>query len=361
MAVEIATRVVDGDGHVLEDVAAIYELLAPEYRAFVRSADALFPPLDHVHSGMPFTIPPVREGRGNPGPTGWKQFLDESGIAWTVLYPTIALAYGKMPTPDYAVALCRAYNDWLHQTYVTADPRFKGIAIVPMQDPPAAAKELRRAVTELGFIGAMLPSNGLALPFSSPFYAPLFDEANRLGAPLSVHGGCHDRFGFDFQPAYIPIHAMGHPTGLMHCCADMTYNGMFERYPNLRVAYLEGGVAWLLLLLERLHDSHEAIFQYVPPEGLMIREGQDPRKYIKSLIADDRIYLGIETEELTLPFALQVVGNRPFLYSSDFPHEVTLESCRHDIGELMESTLISEDDKLAMLHRNAERFYQLKP
>jgi predicted TIM-barrel fold metal-dependent hydrolase len=147
----------------------------------------------------------------------------------------------------------------------------------------------------------------------------------------------------------------------MHCCADMTYNGLFETFPKLRVAYLEGGVAWLLLLLERLHDSHEAIFQYIPPDEPIIREGQDPRKYIKHLIATDRIYLGIETEELTLPFALKVVGNKPFLYSSDFPHEVTLESCRHDIAELMESTEVSEDDKLAMLHRNAERFYTLQP
>lgn len=361
MAVQIATRIVDGDGHVLEDLPAIFEHLAAEYHAFVRSPQVLFPPLDHLHSGVPFITPPARAGRGNPGPEGWQRFLDDSGIAWTVLYPTIALAYGKMPTPDYAVALCRAYNDWLYHTYVRVDARFKGIAIIPMQDPPEAAKELRRAITELGFIGAMLPSNGLALPFSSKFYWPVFEEANRLGCPLAVHGGCHDRFGFDHQRSYIPIHAMGHPTGLMHCCADMTYNGLFETFPKLRVAYLEGGVAWLLLLLERLHDSHEAIFQYIPPDEPIIREGQDPRKYIKHLIATDRIYLGIETEELTLPFALKVVGNKPFLFSSDFPHEVTLESCRHDIAELMESTEVSEDDKLAMLHRNAERFYTLQP
>ena len=113
-----------------------------------------------------------------------------------------------------------------------------------------------------------------------------------------------------------------------------------------------------MLLLERLHDSHETIFQYMPPDAYGLREEQDPRKYIKELIADDRFYLGIETEELTLPFALKVVGNRPFLYSSDFPHEVTLDSCRHDIAELMESAELADDDKTAMLYRNAERFYR---
>jgi len=53
------------------------------------------------------------------------------------------------------------------------------------------------------------------------------------------------------------------------------------------------------------------------------------------------------------------VGNQPFLYSSDFPHEVTNESCKHDIGELMESDEITNDDKAALLYRNAERFYKL--
>jgi hypothetical protein len=129
----------------------------------------------------------------------------------------------------------------------------------------------------------------------------------------------------------------------------------------VRIAFLEGGIAWLLMLLERLHASHETHFQHIPPGEFGIGEDQDPAKYIKDLIAKDRFYLGIETEELTMSFALKVVGNRGFLYSSDFPHEVTLESCRHDIAELMESDEITEADKSALLYGNAERFYQIKP
>lgn len=142
-------------------------------------------------------------------------------------------------------------------------------------------------------------------------------------------------------------------------CANILYNGIFERFPNVRIAFLEGGVAWLLLLLERLHASHETHFEYLPPDDYGISEDQDPAQYIKDLIAADRLYLGVETEELTMPFALKLVGNRGFLYSSDFPHEVTLASCKHDIEELMESDELTMDDKESMLSRNAERFYRL--
>ena len=114
-----------------------------------------------------------------------------------------------------------------------------------------------------------------------------------------------------------------------------------------------------MLLLERLHGAHETHFQHIPSGEYGIREGEEPTQYIKKLIAEDRFYLGIETEELSLPFTIKAVGNKPFLYSSDFPHEVTNESCKHDIGELMESDEITDDDKAAMLWRNAETFYKL--
>lgn len=56
-------------------------------------------------------------------------------------------AYGKIVSLDYAVAVTRAYNDWLHEIYLQFNSRFKGMAIIPMQDPDEAVKELRRALS----------------------------------------------------------------------------------------------------------------------------------------------------------------------------------------------------------------------
>jgi predicted TIM-barrel fold metal-dependent hydrolase len=359
MSGQTATRIIDGDGHIIEDNAGIIAHMESPYRKIAERKGVVFPPLDHLHSARAVETPPQRDGRPMVGPKGWLDFLDDVGIEWTVLYPTTALAYGKIVSLDYAVALCKAYNDWLHRTYMSFNPRFKGMAIIPMQDPEEAAKELRRAVTELGMMGAMMPSNGLAQPLGSKTYWPVYAEADRLGCCLAVHGGAHDRFGMDHMNMYVPVHALGHPWGLTISCADIIYNGIFDRFPRVRIAFLEGGVAWLLLLLERLHASHETHFQYIPPGEFGVREGDDPSKYIIGKIKDDRFFVGVETEELTMPFAIKIVGSGPFLYSSDFPHEVTHDSCKRDIGELMESDEITAEDKAALLYRNSERFYKL--
>ena len=355
-------RVIDGDGHITEDEKAIGARMEAPYRDYaLRSGSVVFPPLDHLHAGRAVDTPPRRDGRPVIGPKGWCDFLDDVGVEWTVLYPTKALAYGKIVSLDYAVAACRAYNDWLHETYLKFDSRFRGMAIIPLQDPQEAAKELRRAVSELGMMGAIMPSNGLPQPLGAKTYWPVYEVANELGCCLAVHGGAHDRFGLDQMNMYVPVHALGHPWGLTLNCANILYNGIFERFPKVRIAFLEGGIAWLLLLLERLHASHETHFQHIPDGQFGIGEDREPTKVIKKLIDDKRLYLGIETEELTMPFAIKIVGNKPFLYSSDFPHEVTNESCKHDLCELMESGEITEDDKAALLYRNAEDFYQLRP
>jgi len=359
MSANLGTRIIDGDGHIMEDNAGIIAHMEGAYRDIAARKGTCFPPLDHLHSGRAVETPPQRDGRAPVGPKGWLEFLDDIGIDWTVMYPTLALSYGKIVSLDYAVAVCKGYNNWLAETYLKANARFKSMAIIPMQDPQEAAKELRRAVTELGFLGAMMPSNGLSQPLGAKQFWPIYEEANRLGCCLAVHGGAHDRFGMDHMNMYVPVHALGHPWGLTINCADILYNGIYERFPRVRIAFLEGGIAWFLLLLERLHASHETHFQHIPEGEFGVREGQDPAKELKKLVKDGRIYLGIETEELTMPFAIKIVGNSPFLYSSDFPHEVTHESCKHDIGELMESEEINADDKAAMLWRNAENFYKL--
>jgi predicted TIM-barrel fold metal-dependent hydrolase len=77
-------------------------------------------------------------------------------------------------------------------------------------------------------------------------------------------------------------------------------------------------------------------------------------------VDENRIFVGVEGDELMLPFAVSVVGNKPFIFSSDFPHEVNNDTCKEELEELAENKRLTTEDKDAVRYRNAERFYGLR-
>jgi predicted TIM-barrel fold metal-dependent hydrolase len=97
------------------------------------------------------------------------------------------------------------------------------------------------------------------------------------------------------------------------------------------------------------------------PRGrfLKLRDKESISDYIRRHVDEDRIFVGVEGDELTLPFAVGLVGNKPFIFSSDFPHEVNNESCKAELEELNENKRLTKEDKDAVRYRNSERFYGL--
>jgi predicted TIM-barrel fold metal-dependent hydrolase len=353
--------VVDGDGHIFEDEKAIQGLLPAAYRkdgsnVFSRS---LFPPIDHLHSANLLKMPPG--SFPTVGPDGWLEFLEDVGIERTVLYPTRALAYGKVVNRDWAIDVARAYNDWLYQAYLQRSPRFRAVGLIPMQEPEEAVKELRRIVEELGFCGAMIPSMGLKGHLGSKEYWPVYAEANRLGCCLGIHGGAHEGLGMDYLNPYAPVHGLGHPFGQMIAFGGIVFNGIFDKFPNIKIGFLEAGVAWLLLCLERFDRSWETHIQY-DPEGayLQLLPGEKVSEYIVRHVNAGRIFVGCEGNEPILAQAIKMAGNKPFMFSSDFPHEVNNDICKQEIREFLENEELTQDDQQAFLHGNAERFYGLR-
>ena len=350
---------VDADGHVLEDLAALQRRIPRSYAEhFDTPVASLVPPLDHLHA-QPMIVRGV--SRQAVGVDKWLAFLDEVELEATVLYPSHGLSYGKITNYDWARTYTRIYNDWLHETYLDADPRFNGMALVPLQEPDAAIEELRYAVTELGMRGAVLPSRGLPLDLGSRIYWPFFEEADRLGCAVAIHGGCHDGIGLDHANVYAGAHALGHPVGQMTGFVDLLLNGVIDRCPNARFGFLEGGVAWMLVLIERLPRSFET-HSHVSLRGeiLELQGSDDIADHVRGLIASGRVFVGAEGEEPALPYAIEALGN-PFMFSSDYPHEVTIESCLHELQEVTDHELLSGGDKEAFLGANAARFYGLGP
>lgn len=353
-----AMRIIDGDGHVIEDIAGIERFLPPAYKSYAgKFLSTLFPPMDHFHAAHLVKMPPEILNRGPVGFEGWIRFLDEVGIEKTIMYPTVGLGYGKMVSIEWMQAATRAYNDWIYVTYLERSNRFQAVGLIPLRDPDAAVKELRRIVKELGMVGAMLPSTGLAYPLGAREYWPVYEEADRLGCCLGIHGGGHSGLGFDQLNIFSAIHALGHPVGMMIAFASMLFNGVFDRYPNMRTGFMEAGVAWILTMLERCDGSYKS--QPSADALIQLEKGETVRQHILKLIKDGRMFIGCEGDEPELAATIRVIGSQAFIFSSDFPHEVSAESCKEEIAELIENNLLSRADKAAILASNAERLYGL--
>src|SRR6266545_5744417 len=348
-------QIIDADGHITEGA------YAEEIARFMPNGQgrSIFPALDHFHT---YYIRPSSTPFGSPDAAEWVGFLDDVGIEWTAVYPTSGLAVGRIVSVDWAIAACRAYNNWLHERYVNVTPRVKGVALIPLQDPQAATEELHRAVTELGMVGAMLPSNGEGIKshLGDPIYYPVYEEAEKLSCALAVHGGCHHNFGMDSFSTYYPVHALGHPFGIVVQAAAMLSHGVFERFPGLRVGFLEGGATWVPFYLDRMRRSYEGHVQQnihgefvtgpQPSEGAI--------EHFKRHVREGRIFVGFDCDDEGLGYAIHRAGREPFLFASDYPHEsFNAQTCRREIDELLEREDLTEEDKSAVLAGNATRFY----
>lgn len=354
-------RIIDADGHVAEDSAAIIAHMPQPYRDKAREQPfSPFPPFDHLHAGHLVDMPPGAFNR-KVGCEEWLAFLNEVGLEAAVLYPTAGVASSNIVNPDWAIDAARAYNDWLSESYLKRSPRFRGLALLPQPalNPRAAADELRRAVADLGMCGAVIPSNSLhAPPLGNPVYAPVYQAANELACCAAVHGGVHGSMGMEGLDPYAAVHAIGHPLGQMISLASIVFNGVLERFPKIKFGFLEGGVAWLLFCLERFDRSYEThVMRDLRGAYLKLRPGEKVSEYIHRHIKGRRIFVGCEGGEPLLAKAVQMIGSEPFMYSSDFPHEVNAQTCKRELNELIENAQLSDEDKEAILCANALEFY----
>lgn len=127
--------VIDSDGHVLERDRDLRRLMPPEFRAAEGKREYSLLSWDGWARGA--LSPRQREYRSVDL---WLRFLDATEIATIVLYPNAGLNIGLQRDGDWAATLARAYNDWLHQEFLSACPRLKGVALLAPHDPAQARR-----------------------------------------------------------------------------------------------------------------------------------------------------------------------------------------------------------------------------
>jgi uncharacterized protein len=325
-----AGPVVDADGHVVEPETAWNDLsdsfrprIAADAAGYehvvVADTEILAVPLGTLaRPGSTFDDPstfrPLADAQpGGSDPVARLADMDAEGIDQAVLYPTIGLYFSALADPAAARALAIAYNDWLAGYCATNDRRLFGAAVLPLQDPVAAAAELRRAVTDLGFVaGFVRPNPCLGRSLSNRDYDPVWEAAEELDVPIGVHEGSSvivPTLGSDrpFNP--LILHAVSHSFEQMLACAQLIAFGVLERHPHLRVVFLESSGGWAPFWLERLDEQAGSFGGFCPDLKLA------PSEYFARQCA-----ISFEVDETTLPALAPFVGDERIVWGSDYPH-----------------------------------------
>ena len=333
--------IVDADGHVTESNEQIAKYLDEPYRR--RPQTFPFYPWDGWDRRLLGTL-----GDWAGDASSWLTALDRGGVDTTVLFPTLGLFMSFLKDREWAVALCRAYNTFLHEEFIRVSPRLKAVALLPVQDPEAAALELRRGVRELGLAGAMLAADGTHLLGDARF-TPIYEEAQRLDVMLAIHAsGSHlGGAGVDLFPRFIQAHTVSHPFGQMRQLTSMIFEGIPERFPALRLAFLEAGAGWAPYWMERMDDEYAKRSAEAPA----LRK--KPSEYVRG----GNIYFSCEADEWLLPQAMKLVGENQIVFASDFPHWDN--SYPASIDEIRDRGDLTDAQKRNLFAENARRLYRL--
>ena len=331
-------KVIDSDAHARD----LDDLIKPYLSEPFRSRTPGFMPREVYDRNLGGTL-----GQRATKPEERLSAMDTQEIDTAVIYPTSGLGIGRIREPAYQVALCRAYNDFIAD-YCKASPRLKAVANLPVGNPEEAAKELNRSVTKLGLAGAMLAAQAHNKNFGSKEFHPLYEEAQRLGAPLAIHAFGGDEAGSEIFDQFICIHTTGHPFPVLRQLTGMMFGGIPELFPNLKLAFLEIGCGWLPYWMERMDEEWE---KRGKAEAPLCKK--KPSEYL----THGQIYYGCEPEEKTIGYVVGEIGSERIMYASDYPHWDM--SWPESASLIWQREDLSREAKKNILEENAKRLYNL--
>ena len=174
--------------------------------------------------------------------------MELDGIDAVFLYPTLGLFSGAIEDPQLAAATCRAYNRWLADYCQPYPDRLFGVAMLPMQSIELAIEEMRYARNELGMRSGFLRPN----PYNDRMlghrdYDVFWAEAQELDFAIGIHEGTGGMpaAGADRFEELAPRHIVSHTVEMMLASLSIIWDGVCERFPKLRIAFLESGGGWI--------------------------------------------------------------------------------------------------------------------
>jgi predicted TIM-barrel fold metal-dependent hydrolase len=249
--------------------------------------------------------------------------MDECGIDMQMLslsYPGL----DSFKTED-AISTARMVNDQLSETIKKYPKRFAGFCCIPLQDPAVAADELERAVTKLGFKGAMVNINTPERWLSDQQYEVIFERLAKLNVPFYLHadGPSTEDSGLHIVPEVMRL-----------------VNGnLLDKYPNLQLMLGHAGES-LPFWLNRLDGRW--------------RYPDRPKKFSQYFKENFYVSTSSQCSPTLLNFLIAELGADRILFATDYPYE----SLKQHV-DFIDSAPISNNDRAKICHLNAEKLFKL--
>jgi predicted TIM-barrel fold metal-dependent hydrolase len=245
--------------------------------------------------------------------------LDAHGIARAILIGGEVLGLGAMPIPELAATIASAYNEWLADTWLDADERYRAALVVAPQDPTLAAKEIRRVGQRKGFVTILLPLTRALM--GERHYLPIYEAAAELNLPVTVHPNSSEGI-FITGPSLgggPPTYYVEWHTGLSQVfhanLTSLVCHGIFETFPELKIVITEGGIAWLPDVLWRLDKNVKGLRDEVPWMRRL------PSEYIFDHVRfTTQPFVEPRRPEHLHALCDIVCAEKTLMFSSDYPH-----------------------------------------
>lgn len=276
------------------------------------------------------------------------QHLNPFGIDTAILTGNGVLGLGVHPHTEFAKAMARAYNDALMETWLTWDDRFFGAMLVAPQDPVAAAVEIRKHGSHPRIVEVLMCS-ATRVPLGQSYYWPIYEAAEEMRLPVSVHPGTEGKGvsnGFIAGPpsTYLEWHT-NLSQNYMGQIVSLVCEGVFEKFPKLKFVAKEGGLAWIPGVLWRLDKNWKALRSSVPWLRRL------PSEYIFDHVRfTSQPIEEPERPEMLLQLFEMIHAEKTLMFSSDYPHWDN-DSPKHAFPRLPEAMMAR------IMHQTAEETY----
>ena len=237
-------------------------------------------------------------------------------------------------------AMHRECNDEVNQMTVDYPDRFKGMAIIPMQDVNLAIAELDRCVNGMGFVGAMIDDHVNGNTYDDPEFLPLWKAAEEMGAVMLVHQQGGQTLVRDRNPRYHLHNTIGNLVDRAVTFASFVFGGVMDACPDLKVCLCHGG-GYTCFGAGRMDRGWQ-----VRSEA-RVNISKPPSAYLNKFYYDCLTH-----SEPALRMLIDTVGIDQVIFGTDWPADMAID---WPVSWILGLESLTMEEKEAILYKNMEK------